>query len=92
MLLGTGEVAAKEAHLHLSTTCEAEARGAALALGKIEYSVCQQGGGGVIARGENATPNPEDLCNQLGQIASLLGQVPGALGGRARLRRAHSLA
>src|SRR5579871_5516773 len=43
MLLGIGEVAAKQAHLRLSTACEGKARGTALTLGKSEYPVRQQG-------------------------------------------------
>src|ERR1700685_1412037 len=76
VLLGTGEVAAKEPHLHLSTACEAEARGAVLAQGKFEYSVCEQSSGGIVARGQGATPDPVHPCNQLGQVATLLGEVP----------------
>jgi len=80
MRLDARKVAANEVHVQLSTVCEAKARGAALALGEVEYPVRQQGSGGVIACVTNAPENPENLDNQLGQVATLLRQVTGALG------------
>ena len=86
LLLDSDEVAAKEAHVHLSIAYEAKARGAALALGEVQYPVRQQAGGGVIvAAVQNGAANPEYPCNEFCQVAALLGQVPGALGRRTRL-------
>jgi len=85
VLLGTDEIAAKETRIHLSNISPVKARGAALALGEVEYLVRQQGSGGVLTRGPTAPANPEELDCPLGQIATLLGQITGALGGRARL-------
>src|SRR6202035_5294035 len=90
VLLGSDQLAAIEVHVHLSPTGEAKARGAALALREVEYPVSEQTAGGVIAREKNAPPNPEDLCNELGEITAFLGQVASTLGGRARLERGES--
>ena len=48
LLLHSDEVTAKEADVHLSIANEAKARGAALALGEVQYPVRQQARGGVI--------------------------------------------
>ena len=87
MIVNCDEVSATKPRIHLSTVCKSEARGATFALGQVEYPVRKQDAGGIIARNKSATPNPEYLYNELGQVAAFLGQVTGALGGRARLGR-----
>jgi len=61
MLLDFDEVPAIEAHDQLSRVGESEAPLAALALSEVEYLVGKRGRAVVVARDENAPPDPEAL-------------------------------
>src|SRR5262249_26369927 len=74
MLLGSGEVPAKEANYKLSPVREPEAGVAALALGQVERFIGKRGGAGVVARDPNDSKVRNFLYNELVKVAAFLGQ------------------
>src|SRR5260370_36392374 len=73
MLLGADGIATIEAGLHLSLMSERETRGAALALGQVEYLIGKRSGAGSIARSVSCGPNAEHLYDQLREVAAFFG-------------------
>src|ERR1700730_4027541 len=87
MLLRSDRVPAKIMHTLFSVVREGEACRTAVALGQVENPVGERTGSEVVSRDQNALPDTEHPTNELGQVATLLGQQAGALGSFACLGR-----